>query len=341
MDLLIRQIVDLICERFSLYYVGLFLVDETGEWAVLRTGTGEAGQALVARGHRIRVGEGMIGWSIANAQARVSEEAGVDAVRLATPELPDTRSEAALVLRSRGRVLGALTVQDDHPGAFDEQTIATLQSMADQVAVAIDNARLFTESQNALEAERRAYSTISGQAWREVLHRQADLGYRYHQGRLVPLADRQSQDGRTGDGSKRGTDSEEALPDLKVPVRVRGQVIGAINAHKPDGATDWTEEEAAMMETLAEQLGVAMEGARLYQDIQARAARERITSEVVSRFRESLDLERVLQTATEGIYQALEPERVMVRLQMSEDSADGNGSTTGGGEVRASQEEAV
>jgi GAF domain-containing protein/HAMP domain-containing protein len=341
MDVLIRQIVDLIRERFALYYVGLFLVDETGEWAVLRTGTGEAGQDMVARGHRIRVGEGMIGWSIANAQARVEEEVGADGVRLATPELPDTRSEAALVLRSRGRVLGALTVQDDHPDAFDEQSIAVLQSMADQVAVAIDNARLFAESRDALEAERRAYGAISGQAWREVLYKQSGLGYRYDQGSLIPLADHQSQDEGTGNGGERRVDSEKALPDLNVPVRVRGQVIGTINAHKPDGATDWTEEEAVVMQTLAEQLGVAMESARLYQDIQTRAARERVTGEVASKFRESLDMERVLRTATEEIYQALGLERVMVRLEMSEDGVAREGSTTGNGNTGASQEEAV
>ena len=106
-DLLIRQVVELIRERFGLYYVGLFLTDEASEWAVLRAGTGDAGQEMLARGHRLKIGlEGMIGWSIANAKARVALYAEEDIVRKVTAELPETRSEAALPLRSRGQVLG-------------------------------------------------------------------------------------------------------------------------------------------------------------------------------------------------------------------------------------------
>ena len=116
----------MIRERFGLYYVGLFELDPGGEWAILRAGTGEAGSAMLARGHRIRVAEGMIGWSVEHGQSRVALAADEDAVRLATAELPETRSEAALPLRSRGRVRGALTVQHRQPGAFDPDTLAVL-----------------------------------------------------------------------------------------------------------------------------------------------------------------------------------------------------------------------
>ncbi|MCP4515065.1 MAG: HAMP domain-containing protein, partial [Delftia sp.] len=162
---LIHDVVELIVDRFELYYVGLFLVDVQGEWAVLQAGTGDAGLAMMARGHRLRVGEGMIGWSIANAQPRVAREAEKDAVRQVMAELPDTRSEAAIPLRSRERVLGALTVQHTIPDAFDPDSLAVLQTMADQLAVTLDNARLLAASQAALEAERRAYGELSREAW--------------------------------------------------------------------------------------------------------------------------------------------------------------------------------
>jgi GAF domain-containing protein/HAMP domain-containing protein len=320
---LVKGVVDLIRDRFGLYYVGLFLLDETGRWAVLRAGTGEAGQAMLARGHRIRVGEGMIGWSIANAQARVAEEVGADAIRLATEELPDTRSEAALALRSRGQVIGAMTVQSDQPGAFDDETITLLQAMADQVAVAIDNARLFVESQAALEAERRAYGELSRAAWAEYLRERPGLGY-YCDGDVTPVSERVRDD---------------ELPAFSMPVISRGQVIGTISARKPDDAHAWTEEETQVLGTLADQLGQALEGARLYRDTQRRAARERVTSEVTSRIRQSLDMERVLRAATDEIYQALGLERVAIRLKMGQDGANREGSTTGGGELGASQEE--
>jgi GAF domain-containing protein len=151
-EALIQQVTDLIKDQFGLYYVGLFVVDERNEWAELRAGTGEAGQKMLAREHRLRVGDGMIGWSIANAQARVALDTGTDAVRFDNPDLPDTRSEAAIPMRSRGRVLGALSVQSTKGAAFDQDTIVVLQTMADQVAVAVDNARLFAAAQEALEA---------------------------------------------------------------------------------------------------------------------------------------------------------------------------------------------
>ncbi len=111
----------------------------------------------------------MIGWCITNNQARIALEALDDPVRLATPDLPETRSEAAIPLRSRGQVLGAMTIQSSKPGAFDKEMIAVFQNMADQVAVALDNARLFTQIQHALEASHQAYSEITHQAWQEKL----------------------------------------------------------------------------------------------------------------------------------------------------------------------------
>jgi GAF domain-containing protein/HAMP domain-containing protein len=299
---LIHGVVELIRERFGLYYVGLFMLDDAGEWAVLRAGTGEAGQAMLARGHRIRVGEGMVGWSIAHAQARVSEEVGADAARLAAAELPDTRSEAALALRSRGQVIGAMTLQSDQPGAFDNETIALLQAMADQVAVAIDNAGLLAEGQAALEAERRAYGELSRAAWAEYMGERPGLGY-YCDGSVVaPVSERvQVRDG-------------EELPAFSMPVISRGHVIGTISARKLDGAHAWTEEETQLLGALADQLGQALEGARLYRDTQRRAAREQLTGQVTARMRETLDLDTVLQAAVREIGEALGIAEVEVRM---------------------------
>ena len=186
---LIGSSVNLIRERFGLYYVGLFLVDMAGEYAVLQAGTGAAGRAMLARNHRILVGTGMIGWSVEHAEARIALQAETDAVRVVNPELPETRSEAALPLRSRGRVLGALSVQSTSPDAFDEDTITVLQTMADQVAVALDNARLFSESEAALDEARRAYGELSTRAWHELGRSRSDLGYRYAYSEVVPRQD--------------------------------------------------------------------------------------------------------------------------------------------------------
>jgi GAF domain-containing protein/HAMP domain-containing protein len=323
-DELIQQLVELVRQRFGLYYVGLFLVDEARQWAILRAGTGEAGSAMVARGHRIRLGEGMVGWSIFHAEARVAGEAGEDAVRLASPELPDTRSEAALPLRSRGQVLGALTVQHTQPGAFDPDTITVLQTMADQVAVALDNARLFTESQDALEATRRAYGEMRQEAWYELLQSRGEWGYRYaHQAVTAAKGERQPEmleAERTGQIVQGNGGSDLTLA---IPLKARDQVIGVLSFRKDAGtetqrstsAVGWTAEEKEMLAALATQLEVALESARLYEDTQRRAAQDRLVAEVTARMRETLDMEAVLRTAAQEVRRGLGLPEVVVRLR--------------------------
>ena len=290
-NMLTAESVEIIRERFGLYYVGLFLVDEAGEWAELRAGTGPAGRAMLAAHHRMRVGEGMIGWSIANVNARVASQAEADAVRLSNPYLPETRSEAALPLRSRGKVLGALSVQDVLPNAFDAARLLALQTMADQIAVALDNAHLFAEAQASLEAERRAYGALSQQAWRQLLRERRMLHYGADvKGNLREATAPENQDGALmlREVGRLGRVVQVDAATVALPVKVRDAVVGVMRVHKSDANAIWTPEELALLETLMDQLGVALEGARLYHDTQLRAVRERLIGEVTARMRESL-----------------------------------------------------
>jgi len=158
LDELLPQTAELIRQRFDLYYVGIFLLDETGRWAVLRAGTGEAGRQMLAAGHKLEVGgKSMIGWCTANARARIALDVGAEAIRFDNPLLPLTRSEMALPLISRGRVIGAMTIQSDRPAAFTEEDITALQTMADQLATAIENARLFAETSQTLTETRELF----------------------------------------------------------------------------------------------------------------------------------------------------------------------------------------
>ena len=315
---LIQQSVELIRKRFDLYYVGLFLVGEAGKWAVLEAGTGEAGRAMLGRGHRLEVGgTSMIGWSVAHGEARIAQVAKEDAVRLATPELPETRSEAALPLRSRGQVVGALTVQSTRPGAFDEATIAVLQTMADQLAVALDNARLFAEAQEALAAERRAYGQLSGEAWQKLLRGRTEWGYRYVNQEVVPIEETpQPEIMKAAEKNERvQTEGDGAV--LDVPIKVRDQAIGTLRFRKDGTDQKWTIEEKKLLDALSEELGRTLESARLYEDTQRRAARERLTGEITSRIRESLDVEAVLQVAAREMRAALNLEEAEVRIMLS------------------------
>jgi GAF domain-containing protein len=257
----------------------------------------------------------MVGWCIANRQARVALEAARDTVRLPAAELPETRSEAALPLRSRGQILGALTVQDTREGVFDADTVTVLQTMADQVGVALDNARLFAESQAALDAERRAYGEISRRAWAEMIRYRGEQGYISRPGQPVrPLS---------GDGRRRTAGPDDST--LVVPIRIRDQEIGSVTLRKRAAAGRWNAEESALMQSLTAQVAVALESARLYQDTQNRAFRDRLLGEVAGRIRESLELETVLRTAAQEIRQALDLPEVVVSLRSQAEADEGEG----------------
>jgi GAF domain-containing protein/HAMP domain-containing protein len=322
---LIRQVVELIRQRFNLYYVGLFLIDEIGEWAVLQAGTGEPGRAMLARSHRIKIGEGMIGWCVANAQSRIALDVGEDAVHLATSELPETRSEAALPLRVRGRVIGALTVQSSLPGAFDEETVSVFQTMADQVAIALENARLLAESRAALEAAGLAYGELSREAWANLLQSRPDLGYRAGGGVIAKIEGawrpdmEQALQGETvvqGDGAKAA---------LAMPIKVRGQVIGVLGTSRPAEDGEWTDEELALLEALTDQLGEALESARLYRDTQRRAANEQLMSHVVDRMRRTVDMDALMQVTIREMTSALGVSSAFVQLGIGAGAARGRG----------------
>ncbi len=317
-ELLIWQVSELIQQRFNLYHVGLFQMDETGRWAEYRAGAGEAGRLLAQEGFRLEVGgPSMVGWCTQNAQTRVAQDVSQEPVRFQHPLTPATRSEVALPLIARGQVIGALVVQSDRPGAFDESTVAILETMADQVAIALDNARLYSQAQEALEATRRAYGELSRQAWSELLRGRVDWGYVYTRQKVSPVEGdwrpemrRALQTGQVvrGDGAQG--------PALAIPLRVRDQVIGVLGFYKePAGGPDrWTAEETALLETLVAQLGVALESAQLFEETQRRAVREQITGQITARIRETLDVETMLRTAVQEVRQALGLPEVVIRL---------------------------
>lgn len=157
-EILFQQTVDIICEEFGFYYAGVFLLDKATMMAVLKSGRGDAGAAMLAENHKLKVGgNSMIGASIAFRQARIALDVGEEAVHFQNPHLPETRSEMALPLVVGDEVLGAITVQSVEEEAFTQKDIETLQAMADQLAIAIDNANLHQQNQALLrEAERRA-----------------------------------------------------------------------------------------------------------------------------------------------------------------------------------------
>jgi GAF domain-containing protein/HAMP domain-containing protein len=343
-DELVQEVVGLIRDRFDLYYVGLFLIDEMGEWAELRAGTGDAGREMLAREHRLMVGgQSMIGQCVARSEARIALDVGEEPVRFDNPLLPETRSEAALPLESRGRVFGAITVQSAQPAAFDQDTVTVLQTMADQVAVALDNAYLFREAQDALEAARRAQAESTREAWTELLRFRPKLGY-HSDDRGVRAAEdiwRSEMEQAVRKGQTVRDETPEAAEEhagrypLAIPIKVAGKVVGVLDTYKPAGTGAWTKGEIETLESLADQLGASLESARLHQATQRRAARERLVSEISARLRASMNPDTILKTTARGLGQALDAELASVELT---DPVTGDGRSGADGEIDGEEE---
>lgn len=160
-DVLIEKAVNLIQQGLNVYYVGLFLVDNEKQQAVLQGGSGEAGKQMLDAGYHLPLGgQSMIAWCIRHNRARIAQQTTRDRVWLQNPYLPQTRSELALPLTSREQVIGALTVQSTRENAFSPGDITILQAMAEQLAITIDNANLFTKLQHELAERRRVEAAL-------------------------------------------------------------------------------------------------------------------------------------------------------------------------------------
>jgi DNA-binding LacI/PurR family transcriptional regulator/transcriptional regulator with GAF, ATPase, and Fis domain len=342
LDELLPQAVDLIRERFDLYYAGIFLVDDSQRWAILRAGTGEAGRIMLLRNHRIEIGgQAMIGACVATGQAHITVDTHRDAAYRVNPLLPETRSELALPLFSRGQAIGAMTIQDTRPGAFTQEDITTLQTMADQLANAIENARLLRRMEQNMRELELATGQLTRESWRSFLENYRNtFGYRYRSIDVEP-APELSPEAQAALQQQRTVATRVAAPStgaadeptdplqgaLSVPIRVRNEIIGVLNLRFDD--PEVPAEAIALVEQVAARLGAALESARLLEESRRTVTREQIAAQAISGMRERLDIEAVLRNAARELRDALDLARVSVRLAPRFEStpASGDGGT--------------
>jgi GAF domain-containing protein len=298
---------------------------------VLQAGTGEANAQILAQNHRIEVGDtSPVSWCVVNGQARTAP--AVDATsRQGLVEidalLPEPRWEMALPLKSRDQVIGALNVQSAERETFSQEDVTVLQTVADQIAAAIDNARAFAETQARLEdvearSERQerergiyprpARAVPSYERTRPDVARLDEATMPEGAGELdqaieAAMAHRQAV---VQSGGREGT--EQAA--LVVPISLRGEALGALGLHETEGKRRWTDDEIALIEAVADQMALAIENARLLEDTQQRAEREQTLSEMTARFTRSLDIDTLLQTAVHDLGQLLQVDEISVYL---------------------------
>jgi GAF domain-containing protein len=313
---LMTSVVNSISRQFGFYHTGLFLLDNAGEWAELKAASSEGGQKMLARGHRLRVGqEGMVGYVSLRGEPRIALDTGQDRVFFNNPDLPETRSEAALPLRARGQVIGVLDVQSAEPEAFTQEDVTVLQTLADQVATAINNARLFRQVEESVEVERRAYGELVGQAWLNLIHARTDLGFVSDRQATALAGEVWKPEMQAALESGQVTQGDAAT--VAIPIKVRDRVIGVIDGRKRDGSGRWTQEEIALMQTLAEQSAVALESARLYQDSQRRAAREQAINIVTANVRSEATVNAILQRTVKELGRSFGAARTVIQLDVA------------------------
>jgi GAF domain-containing protein/HAMP domain-containing protein len=330
MEQLLDETVHLISDRFGFYHAGIFLLDEAGQYAVLEAASSQDGQRMLERGHKLEVGRvGIVGYVAETGEARIALDVGADAVFFENPDLPNTRSEMALPLEVRGEIVGVLDVQSTEGGAFTDEDVGVLQTMADQVAVAIENARLLEESQRALRELERLYGQRTWEAWREeatqrLTYRYTGVGVEAVSPREAPRPERIG--GRGEPDAEPG--QEENGRRLLAPIRLRGQDIGSIVLRQDPEGEPWSPEEVALMEEVSTQVALALENARLLEESQRRAQRERMLSEMTARFTRSLDFDAVLQAAARELGRLSGVVEASVHVGVPQERASANANDT-------------
>ncbi len=319
---LLQDVTRLISERFGFYHVGVFLVEQIGQgsdqpaYAVLRAANSKGGQRMLARGHRLRVGkEGIVGYAAATGAPRIALDVGKDAVYFNNPDLPMTRSELALPLKVKERVIGVLDVQSHDPAAFTPGDLETLQILADQLAIAIENARLLAESQQSLRELESLYGRQIQQGWQKRLHNQPLIYALDSQGLRVSAGDELAREMLSTQHEK------SQANEIEIPIELRGVRLGALRLRRRAEDEPWSPHEIETARETVAQMAQALENARLLEEIQNHAKQEELINQIVARVQSALSLDGVMQTTVQEIMRAINAARVQIRL-------GGNGSTT-------------
>ncbi|MEO5887342.1 MAG: GAF domain-containing protein [Anaerolineales bacterium] len=306
---LLPLITTVISESFGFYHVGIFLIDELNEYAILSAANSEGGRKMLERKHRLRVGEqGIVGNVTLTGKPRIAMEVGADAAFFDNPELPDTHSEMALPLINGERIIGALDVQSMETSAFTEEDIQMLSLLASQVGLAIENARLFDETRGALTKAETVSRQFTREAWGRLHAEQNLLGYRYNLTGASPLESLVELK-EPGAGTENGKQTDAG--QVVVPIKLRGELIGKLIVQSPS-AKALSSDQIDIIKAVAERVALAAENARLFEETTRRAERERLVSDITGKIRSGTDPQLMIQTAMDELRKALGASRVEI-----------------------------
>ena len=289
---LLAKVINLFTDQFNYYYAAIYLLDPSERWAELKEATGEAGRVLKQNHHRLEItGKSMVATSIREKTPRIVQNTSDEKQRVENPLLPYTRSEIALPLIIGDRVLGALNVQSTKISDFGLETIETMQNMAGQVAITLENASLFQETQRRINEMRTIQQQYLIEGWGSLSMRKDELEYGI------------------------GESNDANIHKIVAPINLRDQFIGQIDL---EGTVDWTAEQKNLVDAVATQAAIALENARLVNESRQVASRERMIAEINSKIWASTTIDGVLQTAIKELGRRLDASSATVELNLDD-----------------------
>jgi GAF domain-containing protein/HAMP domain-containing protein len=293
-DTVIEKVVNLITESFNYYYAAIFLINEDYQWAELKSATGIAGKHLTEQKHKLPIDKNsMVGNAILTREPQVSLDVGESPMRFDNPLLPKTRSEIAIPLIVGVRVIGALDVQSIREGDFRQEVTSTLESMANQVAIAIENARLFKEMNQVIEELNQTNRQNLLSSWSDKL-----------------LTNK--LDYTTGSSLNQ---SQVSANEIEVKLKIRDEGIGFIRMQREE---NWSKEDQAWVEALATQVSISLENARFIEESQQAAFRDRLAASITQKIWSSNSVEGILQTTIQELGRALDASDATIILKVDE-----------------------
>jgi GAF domain-containing protein len=316
---LLPQIVLVISQQFDFYHIGIFLIDSNREYAILRASNSEGGERMLERSHKLRIGQtGIVGNVAKTGKVRIALDTGADAIYFNNPDLPETRSEMALPLfQSNGEIVGVLDIQSTIPNAFYQEDIEILTTLADQVSVAISNARLYEETQKALIEAEMVYRQDIKVGWEKFSRSQKLAGIRRRGLKSSFLADPLELPGekevaQSGSVYQEKTENSRSS-QLTMPVKLRDEAVGILSI-KADINREWSADEMDIVNAIVARAALAIENARLLDESRKIAERERAISDISSKIGKGIEIETILKTAVRELGAQISGAQVTVEI---------------------------
>lgn len=328
-DQLLEELVSQVKESFDYYHVHVYIVDDERENLVLRAGAGEAGAKMKAQNHQISLNAVT---SLVARAARSGEVVTVDNVRqdtdwLPNPLLPNTHSEMAVPILLESQVVGVLDVQSDRVAGLDESDASLLRSLANQVAVAMNNARLFQKMRAANTEAEALNRRLTREAWQNIGSQVQTTGYVFTTAGVGPAPNEWLGSMERAVRQKRlaletystnGDNSQKTATSVAVPLTLRGEVIGAIGIERT-GDRNWSEDELTTMRSVSEQIALALDTARLARETERSAWRDRVVSESTAQVWSTSEIDDVMRIAVSQLADKLHASEVVIRLGTEEE----------------------